>query len=172
VNFNALGDTIDDVDTIWTGTGTHLSSTSTQGWWAPQEKLARITDGLSNTVLFAEAYAMCDSTPRIALYSPNYHNFGLTAGVSKGQLDGQFSPPYPAGMPNAMHFQVRPLDLPVAKCPPGSDCCSNWMAQTPHVVMPVALMDGSVRTFRAGMDQSIWSALMLPRDGSNFNWPD
>jgi prepilin-type N-terminal cleavage/methylation domain-containing protein len=166
VNYNALGDTTDTVSTIWTGEGTPFSSTNTQGWWAPQQKLNRITDGLSNTVFFAEAWALCDNLPRIALDSPNYQNFGLTQGVTTGQLNGSNSPPYPSGMPNAMMFQVQPRALPYAECPKGAVCCSNWMAQTAHTAMPAAMMDGSVRTFSAAMAQQAWSALMLPRDGS------
>ena len=44
--------------------------------------LTSITDGLSNTVMFAEAYALCEGTARIALYSAGHDNFGITPGFS------------------------------------------------------------------------------------------
>jgi hypothetical protein len=160
-NWNAWGDTQADGSTVY-------DNGPTQGWWAPPQTFSSITDGLSNTILFGEGYNWCDNLGRIALYSPSYHNFGLTQSLNAGGLDPTTNtPPVPywAGMPNTLMFQVRPLPLPYAQCPAGADCCSNWMAQTGHISMNVAMTDGSVRTLPRGMSQQTWNHLLLPRDG-------
>ncbi len=113
------------------------------GLWTPAARFSMITDGLSNTILFGEGYAMCDGLGRIALYSWWYHNFGLT------QED----------VPNTLMFQVRPG---LGRC---DTCCDNWRAQTGHAAMNVALADGSVRPVKPGISQTTWDRLLLPRDG-------
>jgi hypothetical protein len=62
-------------------------------------------------------------------------------------------------------FQIRPLPRAVGSCPAGADCCNSLTAQTGHTTMNVALGDGSVRTFKAGMDPAMWRRALLPRDG-------
>jgi prepilin-type N-terminal cleavage/methylation domain-containing protein/prepilin-type processing-associated H-X9-DG protein len=108
--------------------------------WTPPPSFAAITDGLSNTVMFGEGYANCDTIGRIALYSWWYHNFGL----DWYQLS------------NTKMFQDRPLPKE----------CDNWRSQSGHRGgMNVALMDGSVRSVSAGVSQPTWSDALLPRDG-------
>jgi prepilin-type N-terminal cleavage/methylation domain-containing protein len=159
-NFNVWGGSTGDGSTLY-------GNWQPDGWWAAPQKFGAITDGLSNTLLFAEGYLWCDGLGRIALYSPGYHNFGLTQGIGFGGLSPPDTPPidYWTGLPNTFAFQVRPRPLPYSQCPAGADCCNNWAAQTPHEAMNVALADGSVRTVTKGMSQQTWNYLLLPRDG-------
>ena len=153
--------------------------TATYGNWSPgnlgfysaPQRFASITDGLSDTVLFAEGYAQCDTLPRIALYSPNYHNFGLTSALPNGTSitgSGGLLPAgtydYPYGLPNTFMFQVRPLPLANSACSAGAECCERWKAQTPHSVMNVAMCDGSVRGISGTVSSFTWDLLLLPRD--------
>jgi hypothetical protein len=159
-NWNAWGDS--------RGDGSSVMGPWTQyGFWSPPQPFTNIRDGLSNTVLFAEGYSVCDSVERIALYSWYYHSFGLTPSLQRGQLDpknGVPSADCPYGMPNTFMFQSQPRPLPYGECPAGADCCSRWKAQTPHAAMNVALLDGSVRSVLPSVSQQTWNYLLLPRD--------
>jgi len=121
----------------------HAFGSGNDGLWTAPQPFSAITDGLSNTILFGEAYANCDGLGRIALYSWWYHNFGLN------QED----------VPNTLMFQVRPG---LGRC---DTCCDNWRAQTPHNAMNVAMADGGVRAVNPGISQDVWDRLLLPRDG-------
>jgi prepilin-type N-terminal cleavage/methylation domain-containing protein/prepilin-type processing-associated H-X9-DG protein len=115
-------------------------SDGSTGPYAPPQAFRMLTDGLSNTVLFGEGYANCDTIGRIALYSWFYHNFGLDW----------------YGQPNQLMFQDRPL----------ASLCDNWRAQSGHRGgMNVALCDGSVRVVSPAISQQTWANALLPRDG-------
>ena len=110
------------------------------GVWASPVPLTNFVDGTSNTVLYGEGYANCDSIGRIALYSWYYHNFGLDWYQE----------------PNTYMFQTNP---PVG-------LCNNWVAQAGHPSgMNVCLADGSVRVVSSGISQQTWTNAMLPADG-------
>jgi prepilin-type N-terminal cleavage/methylation domain-containing protein len=140
------------------------------GYFSPPRGFNTITDGLSNTILLAEGYASCDGLSRIALYTAGYHNLGITPGLSNATVTGNggLLPPgaynYPNGLPNTFLFQVQPSIQP-HPCPAGKVCCERWLAQTPHVTMNVALVDGSVRSLAGSVSQDTWTRLLLPQDG-------
>src|SRR5262249_46830884 len=71
------------------------------GYLTPPQNLGMITDGLANTVLFAEGYAWCDGKGRLALNSWDYHSFGLTWALPDAVVDdgaGQKQVDFPRGM--------------------------------------------------------------------------
>lgn len=113
------------------------------GLWSPPRTFPSITDGLSNTVLFGEGYATCDSVGRIALYSWFYHNFGLDWYQQA----------------NTLMFQDRPQEKD----------CDNWRAQSGHRSgMNVCLADGSARVVTAAVSQQTWTYALLPSDGQTL----
>ena len=129
-----------------------------------------ITDGLSNTVLFAEGYQLCNKVGRYALYSAGHENFGITPslGLAPTQISsptgeypmGSFTAQY--GLPNTLMFQTQP---PLVCNAQVTNCCDEWRSQTAHTANPVAMVDGSVRSVFRTVDQTTWSRLLLPRDG-------
>jgi hypothetical protein len=169
-NWNAFSASTGDGTTPW---GPWSPEGGFLGWWTPAQPMASIQDGLSNTILFGEGYQTCDDVGRIALYNAEYsgyepyHSFGLTGQVGHGGLDGGTNPPddYWNGLPNTFRFQVKPVAKDYANCPKGVECCSNWLAQTGHDAMNVAMGDGSVRSLSRNISAQTWSLLVLPRDG-------
>jgi hypothetical protein len=112
----------------------------------PPERFIDLHDGLSNVVLFAEAYSQAGRVSRLALYSAGYHNFGIT---QKGlpSDDHSYAPE------DYSMFQVRPVHA------------DKWRTQTPHSEMPVALADGSVRAVNPNISLTTWKHALKPRDG-------
>jgi hypothetical protein len=129
--------------------------------------LSGIKDGTSATLLYAEAYGICDETNRRALYAAD-HYFGFTQEVRI--MENGALKLYTPGWANTMMFQVMPEPLAHAKCPAGQDCCNNWTVQGMHPdVIQVVMFDGSVRSLRQGMSPATWAALRKPNDGQNVN---
>ena len=131
----------------WWGSTNYLanynawSSDPSYGVWSRPVRLAQFTDGTSNTVLFGEGYANCDTIGRIALYSWFYHNFGLDWYQQA----------------NTLMFQDHPL----------SGVCDNWRAQSGHISgMNVGLADGSVRIVNPSISQQTWTNALLRDDGT------
>lgn len=170
-NWNALALSTGDGSTVYGDW-----SPGKKGFYSMPQRFSAITDGLASTVLLAEGYAMCDTSPRPALYSANYHNFGLTPMLASATISGSGgilaagTYDFPNGMPNTFSFQVQPQPWTQATCPAGTQCCETWRAQTPHAAINVALMDGSVRSFGGDVSQQSWTLLMLPAD--NQSAPD
>jgi prepilin-type N-terminal cleavage/methylation domain-containing protein len=134
------------------------------GYDAPPKSFASITDGLSNSILFAEVYANCYDRGRIALYTWTYQDYGLTQAVAPGAFDAGTNPNFDGrkGVPNSWMFQTRPDGTPRKQC---ANCCCPFFAQTPHTAIQVAMADGSVRAIRPGISQQTWNYLMQPADG-------
>jgi prepilin-type N-terminal cleavage/methylation domain-containing protein len=163
------------------------TGTGGQGFRAPPQKLDRITDGLSNTILLGEAYAWCEGRGRTALIAwhenPNggvnyggVHNFGLTYGLNGQAIAVAGSPPAPVSRalglgnpgdtPNiTIRFQIKPLPRPFSQCPAGAECCNSLTVQSGHASLTVAMADGSVRSVTDRVSTETWGRLMMPRDG-------
>jgi len=156
------------------------------GFSAAPMNFAYVKDGLSNTILLAEAYAWCEGRGRTAFLAwhltgndggfpnpPNngVHNFGLTYSLSTTQaIDFGNGPinittsngepnPFPDGDLNP-YFQIQPSTTAT-----GVRGCNSLGVQSGHNVLNIALGDGSVRTVTTNLDRAMWVNLMLPRDG-------
>ena len=159
---------------------------ATQGYTAPPQGVAAITDGLSETVLLSEGYAWCESRGRTALMAwhtgnggANYggvHNFGITYNLQNQQLtptgETGVTITNANGFPNpstsmgiVLMYQIKPLPMSTATCPAGATCCNSLTVQSGHNSLNVALADGSVRSLSANMSPDTWRKAVLPSDG-------
>jgi prepilin-type N-terminal cleavage/methylation domain-containing protein len=124
--------------------------------------LVTITDGTSNTILYAEKYALCTSA--------TLNGGNLWAYCASGVFDlpapmespyqlyhpGFAGGPYATGA--ASKFQVQPTPF-VGNCDP-------TRASTPHASgMLVCLADGSVRTLAPSLSGDTWWAAVTPAMG-------
>jgi len=158
-----------------------------KGYRAGPIPFARLSDGLSNTILLSEGYAWCEGRGQTAFLAwheggggSNYggvHNFGVTYGLNNHKVSVAGGEPtainHPLGYPNPSYspdvnfsFQVKPVPQPVKTCPKGVDCCNVMTVQSGHSGLNVALADGSVRVVNVGISPETWRGVMLPNDGS------
>jgi len=165
------------------------------GWQGLPGDFLRIRDGTSNTIMLAEAYALCDNVGRTALLAwhqdgdggfwvnsngvhNGVHNFALTynigidATLTVGNAPPIIIPNGTMGLPNPLlnpavnfGFQVNPSTHTVYKCPKGADCCSHMTVQGHHAVMNVAMADGSVRSVSKSVSLDTWYRVVTPNDG-------
>jgi hypothetical protein len=116
--------------------------------------LTDITDGTSNTILFAEKYARCtnNSFPE----GGNFWAYWVT-GATVRPLHPGFAiswTRYSIG-PHSK-FQTRPRQY--------MGHCDPTLASTPHVAgMQVCLADASVRTVSSGVSGTTWWAACTPQ---------
>ena len=139
---------------------------------------ATFTDGLSNTILFAEKYARCDGT---GTPGGTWWMRGVFRGSTQTVSTGGAQDSYPGDRLSAVFgggrgrdglvwlrgtnskFQVQPRN-PIATSGNGGQC-DRRLASTPHVVMQVALGDGSVRSIRSSITPQTWAAALTPAGG-------
>jgi prepilin-type N-terminal cleavage/methylation domain-containing protein len=141
---------------------------SVDGNRAKPRRLVEISDGLSNTVLAAEAMRLCDGTYRLAMWGHYQHQHSHNFGVDWN------------GVPNTFMFQAVPHHAR----------CNNWRVQGLHFGrLSVAFADGSVRSLgkelsrreqsdpdnpawgvdpTIGPDSGTWDRLLLPDDGESL----
>jgi prepilin-type N-terminal cleavage/methylation domain-containing protein len=127
----------------------------------PSRIPSSFVDGTSNTILFAERYAVCESIP-LALPRANLWDFYETPGILFGGPGHDYFPYFALATSNGDNvgpqsiFQIRPR--------PGN--CDASRASTPHVGgMQVVLADASVRTLSAGISGTTWWAAVTPAGG-------
>jgi prepilin-type N-terminal cleavage/methylation domain-containing protein len=146
-------------------------------WDGKASLAAGMTDGLSNTIFFAEKYARCDGSG-----SPggNWWMRGVFRGSTQTPGTGGTQDSYPGDRLSsvfgggrgrdiswtrgaASKFQVQPRN-PGATAGNGGQC-DRRLSQTSHVVMQAALGDGSVRAISAGITGATWAAALTPAGG-------
>jgi prepilin-type N-terminal cleavage/methylation domain-containing protein len=102
-------------------------------------------DGTSNTILFAERYAVCGGYPIIWGYPSYYYYTPMFA--------------YPTGYTGSGLFQTRPQ---VSQCVP-------TVTQTAHTGgMVVSLGDGSSRLVSSSISATTWLAAITPAGGETM----
>jgi prepilin-type N-terminal cleavage/methylation domain-containing protein len=154
---------------------TKLDGKFVDGRYEPNT-FAELSDGLSNTILFAEGMRYCDGTYRFAFWSDyqrtHSHNFGVDwkKNVDFADVDGN-------KIPNTLMFQSLPRH----------SMCNNWRVQGHHAGnLAVAFADGSTRILantiarreisdpdhpqigvnaEMGLEDDVWDKLLLPADG-------
>jgi prepilin-type N-terminal cleavage/methylation domain-containing protein len=132
------------------------------------------SDGLSQTIWFAERYAVCGNS--LSDYSSTIRHFRATFAdggpILGGYNSGQVYP-VSAGSPPTTHpsrpdvtFQVRPRVNAGASYPPAQGDCDQDIPQTPHHGgLLVGLGDGSVRTVSPGIAPHVFWSLVTPAGG-------
>jgi hypothetical protein len=112
-----------------------------------------ITDGLSNTILFAEHYARCTnpSWPEGGSFWA-YHNLGPTA-----------NPLHPGFQVSWNVFSFGPGSRFQAQPSPYLGNCDPTLASTPHSVMHVGMCDGHVRSVSPSVSGHSWWSACTPR---------
>ena len=133
-----------------------------------QSRLADITDGASNTILYAEKYARCTSTS-MPLAGGNFWAYCTFKGLNLPPPMELPPKPYHAsfaitgyfGKPNTIgpgsKFQVRPS--------PFLGNCDPTRTATSHAGIVVCLGDGSVRTLNPSLTGDVWWAAVTPAGG-------
>jgi len=123
-----------------------------RGWFPPPPSFSSFQNGLTNTVLFGEAYSECNEVTRMALETPWYHTFGITQDAKPSDAPSYLPKDYTM-------FQVQPTEQP------GPNGCDAWRTQTAHAAMHVGLGDGSVRSVAANIEPTLWKQVVKSRTG-------
>jgi prepilin-type N-terminal cleavage/methylation domain-containing protein len=124
---------------------------------------AAITDGLSNTLLFAEKYAKCFTSSSPPINGPGTERGCLWDWWHSGYV---YYPRFAwqtwwlTGAGPASKFQVRPTPFVGT-----NSKCDGARASTSHQSMQVVFADGSVRSLSANLDPTTWWLLCTPTDG-------
>jgi hypothetical protein len=129
-------------------------------------------DGTSNTIIFAEKYARCESSPGSCC-----NGTWWMRGIAHGQKGSPESSDdsYPgdnlsavfAGGPN---WLSGPSSMFLVQPKPGN--CNVQVATTPHAAMQAAMADGSVRSITNTITPLTWYQLCTPNGGEVVSDPN
>lgn len=142
-----------------------------------------VPDGTSVTIGFAEHYSVCYDTA--FFYAAGEPGGGLRRpafadrGAYPQRFEGTVSAPLPPYVPTEFGVDVVPVttpgDPPVTRAStpgltfqarPALAACNPLLPQTPHASgMLVALMDGSVRSIRPDVQETVFWAAVTPAAG-------
>ena len=128
-----------------------------------------LTDGTTNTILYAEKYAVCLTSANAPVYGPGTERGCLWAWWHEGYV---YYPRFAwqtwwgTGEGPASKFQVRPNPFNGA-----DSACDGARAQTSHQAIQVVLGDASVRSLSASLDGTTWWQLLTPCDGAAVTLP-
>ncbi len=126
---------------------------STEG----DNKLSKMVDGTSNTIVFAEMYGTCGWSGNTAFMYGSLWADSNSIWRPVFCTNTSNKNPSVTGYPACKKFQVRP-DWAFG--------CDPSRAQTSHPGgINVAMLDGSVRTVTEHVPDEIWAAACDPRDG-------
>jgi len=129
------------------------SSPNILSWQGRSSMPASFQDGTSNTILFAEKFGQCGSTPAVAAPGGNMW-------ARWDWLDGWQSTFAAFTTGTGSKFQIAPLPYTA-----GGPCVAT-VAQSAHTgAMNVTMGDASVRSLSAGMSATTWWALCTPNSG-------
>jgi prepilin-type N-terminal cleavage/methylation domain-containing protein len=124
-------------------------------------------DGTSNTILFAEKYAVCLTSSGAPIFGPGTERGCLWDWWDSGWV---YYPRFAwqtwwnTGAGPASKFLVQPNPFTGA-----NSRCDGARASTGHPAINVVLGDGSVRTLSASLPAQTWWLLCLPSDGTPIN---
>jgi prepilin-type N-terminal cleavage/methylation domain-containing protein/prepilin-type processing-associated H-X9-DG protein len=155
-NFQIFGNPSRNGDLPEVVTNSGICDSAMLAKWQGQGGLDKITDGTSNTLMFAEKFANCNSTGPFGSGPGNGGNMWA-------RWDGldSWQPAFAAFLvgPESM-FQ----DTPSPWTYPGE--CNQQLAQTSHPgSMNVCLADGSVRALSSSLNGTTWWSLCTPDGG-------
>ena len=133
---------------------------------APEITLARIIDGTSNTILFAEQYRRCGNNGSLWGHgSWNVPWMSLFAYGSRNGATGYSSNSNPPGV-------VGPASKPQRNPTPWNTACDVSRTQSQHPSgLQVARGDGSAMFINANIDPNAWWALCTPDGGETVSAP-
>jgi prepilin-type processing-associated H-X9-DG protein len=142
--------------------------------WDGKMKIQTITDGTSNTIMFAEKYSRCDGTgsPGGNWWLRGIYNTEANgvAGADDSFPGDRLSSVFGGGLTNdgiqitfgtGSLFQVQPSNFLANPGP-----CDRRLASSPHTGgMNCSFADGSVRFLAQGVSATTWWALCTPQAG-------
>jgi prepilin-type N-terminal cleavage/methylation domain-containing protein/prepilin-type processing-associated H-X9-DG protein len=122
--------------------------------------LARLTDGTSNTIVFAEVFRRCGNNGSLWGHgSWNVPWMSLVAYGSANGVTGYTSNSNPPG-------KVGAISKPQSRATPWQTLCDPTVPQSQHPGgINVGLADGSVRFISSTIDGNTWWAVMTPGQG-------
>lgn len=138
-------------------------------------RLTDCADGTSNTIAFGERYASCGAVASV--WSLGYATCTDEAGgfipctcpPSDSRRPTFADTSFDDVQPVTSNGETRPSVAGMTfQVQPTVDQCDYRQLQTPHAAgLPVALLDGSVRTLRAGISPAVFWAAVTPAGGES-----